>query len=178
MPIIETSRLELRELTKADSYELHKVLGDPETMQFYPSPYTIEAVKGWIDRSIESYKDHGFGLWAVILKETNQFIGQCGISIQNIDGEQVSEIGYHINKQYWNQGYATEASRACMQYGFRQLGLDELFIHTYVKNIPSQRIAEKLGMRKIKEYDKYIQSHGLTWRHVVFEMKKEAFYHI
>ena len=138
-------------------------------MQYYPAPYNKDGVDHWISRSLASYQNNGFGLWAVILKESNRFIGQCGITLQDIDGSSVPEIGYHIHKKFWGQGYATEAARACMVYGFEQLKFDRIFIHTYIKNIPSQRVAEKIGMRKVKEYDKHIQSHNLVWRHVVYE---------
>lgn len=142
-------------------------------MQYYPSPYDITGVTDWIDRSLNSYKQNGFGLWAVILKETNEFIGQCGISIQNINGDLVPEIGYHIKKSHWNKGYATEAAKGCLKYGFDSLKLDTIFIHTYIKNLPSQRIAEKLGMEKTIEYGKYLERHNLTWRHVVYSMSKK-----
>ena len=170
--MIDTDRLGLRELGTDDAESLFEILSDAETMKYYPAPYTIEGVNRWIDKSIESYHKNGFGLWAVILKETNSFIGQCGISLQDIDGEIVPEIGYHIHKRYWNRGYVTEAAKAALQYGFHQFGLKKLFIHTYVKNTPSQRIAEKLGMKKIKEYAKHIESHDVVWKHVVFEMSK------
>jgi RimJ/RimL family protein N-acetyltransferase len=113
-------------------------------------------------------------LWAVILKEEDIFIGQCGISPVHIDGKVLPEIGYHINKKYWCKGYATEAAKACMDYGFIKLGIDELFIHTWTINIPSRRIAEKIGMQEIKEFDKKIPKYGLVMRHVVYTKKKQS----
>lgn len=170
--LIETKRLGLRKLTLEDADLLYEILSDAEVMRYYPAPYTLDQVKDWIGRSMDSYQKNGFGLWAVILKESNRFIGQCGISLQNIDGVYVPEIGYHIHKLYWNQGYATEAAKASLAYGFQNFGFERIFIHTYVKNSPSQRIAEKIGMKKVKEYDKHIRSHHVIWRHVVYEMIK------
>ena len=171
--IIETDRLILRELSLDDTDSLYIILSDEETMKHYPKPYTKEETKGWIERSIKSYKEFGYGLWAVILKESNQFIGQCGISSQDIDGKVVPEIGYHINKKFWNKGYATEAAGACLEYGFTKLSLNEIFIHTYIKNIPSTKIAEKIGMIKRKEYAKVIKKDNVLMQHVVYSFKKK-----
>ena len=171
--LIDTERLGLRKLIKDDCNYLQKMLGDSQTMIYYPATYSIDEVNNWINRSIKSYHKNGFGLWAVILKETNSFIGQCGISLQKIDGKTVPEIGYHINKKHWNHGYATEAAKASLNYGFQYLNLEKIFIHTYINNIPSQRIAKKIGMKKVKEYNKQIKSHNVIWRHVVFEKSKK-----
>ena len=96
--MIETERLSLRELTPEDFMPLYEIVSDPETMQHYPAPFDEERTRGWISWNMENYRRYGFGLWAVVLKETGEFIGDCGISIQNIDGEMLPEIGYHIHK--------------------------------------------------------------------------------
>ncbi len=175
MFLIETERLKLRELKIDDTESLSDILSDPETMNYYPSPYKYNEVETLIKRFIKSYQENGFGLWAVILKDEDKFIGECGISLQNIDGVIVPEIGYHIDKKYWENGYATEAAKASLAYGFEKLNLKEIFIHTYVKNIPSRRVAEKLKMDKKKEYDKYINKDGISMRHIVYSMNIEKF---
>lgn len=175
MKITETDRLLLRQLTEDDALLLYPILSDSETMRFYPSPYDMPAVLNWVQKSILSYEANGFGLWAIILKKSNQFIGQCGISLQNINGKRVPEIGYHIHKSYWGNGLASEAAKGCLKYGFNHLRLEEIFIHTYIKNIPSQRVAEKIGMQKRFEYDKKLANHDLIWRHVVYSYKKDSF---
>ncbi len=124
---------------------------------------------------MRSYRENGFGLWALILKESRRFVGQCGISIQDIDSKKVPEIGYQINKAFWNRGYVTEMAGKCLEYGFDKLELEEIFIHTYVKNIPSIRVAEKLNMTRRKEYDKQVTPDKFM-RHVVFStMGKERY---
>ena len=173
--ILETPRLTLRELTSSDTDDLFGIIGDADTMTYYPSPFTKEESGNWIAKSIRNYSERGHGLWAVILKAENKFIGQCGITIQDIDGSFVPEIGYHINKHYHKKGFATEASLACLKYGFENLELPEIFIHTWVKNIPSQRVAERSGLIKIKIYDKYISSHDLTWPHIVYSLKADEY---
>jgi RimJ/RimL family protein N-acetyltransferase len=168
MFFIETGRLRLRPLAVDDLDALHEILGDAETMQFYPAPYDREGTLRWIHRSRRSYDDFGYGLWAVVLKDSGELIGQCGILNVSIDGEEVPEIAYHIHRSFWNQGYATEAARACLNFGFGDLGLKTLYIHTSLQNVPSQRVAEKIGMQAVKEFDKFLPALGETWRHIVY----------
>lgn len=172
---LETKRLKLRELNENDKDFLYDILSDAETMKYYPSPYNLEQVQKSIQRSINSYKANTFGLWAVILKEQNKFIGQCGITKQDIDGIIVPEIGYHINKEFWSKGFATEASMASLKYGFNNLKLNEIYIHTYVKNIPSRRVAEKLNMKKVKEFEKFIDDYNIFMRHIVYKINYGGF---
>ena len=98
-PIIETLRLVLREYMPEDFDALFEIMSDEETMCHYPAPFDEERTRGWIDWNIQNYREYGFGLWAIILKKTGEFIGDCGITIQNIDGEMLPEIGCHINKK-------------------------------------------------------------------------------
>ena len=97
--VLETERLILREYRLDDFEALFEILSDAETMQHYPKPYDEEMTKHWIEWNIQNYKEYGFGIWAVELKETGTFIGDCGMTIQNIDGELLPEIGYHIHKK-------------------------------------------------------------------------------
>jgi len=173
--IFETERLELRELVLDDAKDLFAILSDQETMQYYPRPYSLEKAADWIRRSTQSYQENQYGLWALVLKSEKKFIGQCGILKIDIDGHPVPEIGYHVNKQYWNKGLATEAAGKCLEYGFDVLALEEIFIHTYVKNVPSRRVAEKLRMQIRKEWDKKVDPSGRIMRHVVFSMKKDEY---
>ena len=96
--MIETERLKLREYTFDDFDSLYEILSDEETMEHYPEPFDKEIVSGWIQWNIDNYAKYGFGLWAVVLKKTGEMIGDCGITIQNIDKELLPEIGYHIHK--------------------------------------------------------------------------------
>lgn len=174
MKVIETDRLILRKLRIEDAPFLYQILSDNETMIFYPSPYDMNSVMKWINKSINSYTENNFGLWAIILKESSQFLGQCGISLQDINGNFVPEIGYHIDKNFWNKAYATEAAKASLSCGFEHLKLDEIFIHTYINNIPSQRVAEKIGMKKLFEYEKNLTAQNIKWKHVVFSSKNNV----
>lgn len=149
--IIETPRLALRELTMDDLECLHTIFSDSESMKHYPKPFILEESKNWIKWNIRNYVAYGFGLWGVVLKDTKQFIGDCGITMQNIDDNMQPEIGYHINKNYTNTGYATEAAQACRNYAFEVLGFKKVYSYMKYTNTASRRIAEKNGMKLIKE---------------------------
>lgn len=152
MHILETERLRLRKFTLGDVDDLSVIFADPITMEFYPATKDRKETKRWIEKNMERYKQYGYGLWAVIRKDTNEFIGDCGISMQNIDGEEKPEIGYHIRRDYWRQGFATEAAVACREYAFGTLGLNEIFSYMKKDNLASRRVAEKVGMTLQKEY--------------------------
>ncbi|WP_277674580.1 GNAT family N-acetyltransferase [Piscibacillus halophilus] len=154
MKIIETERLYLRELVLDDKEELSKVLSDSESMRHYPEPFSEEKVENWILWNTDSYQKYHHGLWAVILKDGDQFIGDCGITMQNIDNELLPEIGFHIIKDYWNNGYATEAALGCKQYAFDVLGYSKIFSYTTLDNISSQRVARNIGMQTYKMFEK------------------------
>lgn len=154
MKIMETERLYLRELLPDDKKELRKVLSDPEAMEFYPNAFSEEEVENWINWNIDNYKKYNHGLWAVILKEGDVFIGDCGITMQSIGDETVPEIGFHIIKEYCNKGYATEAALACKEYGLNILHYPKIFSYTTVRNVPSQKVAKKIGMKIYKHFEK------------------------
>ncbi|QTL97808.1 GNAT family N-acetyltransferase [Iocasia frigidifontis] len=154
MMIIETKRLYLRELIPEDKTNLMKVLSDPESMVYYPHPFSEKEVENWIYWNIENYKKYQHGLWAVIVKKGKVFIGDCGITMQNIGNETVPEIGFHIIKEYCNKGFATEAAMACKEYAFKTLNFPKIFSYTTIKNVPSQKVAEKIGMQNYKYFDK------------------------
>lgn len=153
--IIETDQLILREFTKEDVLAWHNILSDKEGMQYYPKAFDMEKTSSWIVWNLDNYSRYGFGLWAVILKETNQFIGDCGITMQNIYGDDklYPEIGYHLDKQFWCKGYTSEAAKACLQYAFENYDFEEVFAYQKWTNIPSRRVAEKIGMSFRMEYE-------------------------
>jgi len=164
--IIETERLFLRELVENDKEELVKILCDPESMKFYPEPFSDKKVEKWIKWNINNYKQYKHGLWAVILKEGNIFLGDCGVTIQDIDGEKLPELGYHIKKEYCNKGYATEAAKGCMDYVFRNLDYSVLYTYTKYDNRPSFKVAEKNGMEFVKYFTKDVM--GETVKEILF----------
>lgn len=151
--VLETKRLILREMALYDVDDLFEVFSDPEAMQFYPQPFDRQMTQTWIERNVQRYTQHGFGLWALILKQTGKLIGDCGLVVQEVDGVEEIEIGYHICRDLWGKGLATEAAQACRDYGFSQLGFDKLISLISPGNIASRRVAEKNGMRLLKEIE-------------------------
>ena len=151
--ILETERLIIREYTSGDFDALYEILSDAETMKYYPKPYDENGVRRWINWCIDSYRQYGFGLWALELKETGTFIGDCGISMQNIDGEMLPEIGYHVHKKYWRQGYAKEACAAVKDWFFKNTEHDSVYSYMNKENVASYATATANGMTRIKAYE-------------------------
>ncbi|WP_289284636.1 GNAT family N-acetyltransferase, partial [Parablautia intestinalis] len=144
--VIETERLLLREFTHEDFPALFEIVSDPETMRHYPQPFDENRTKDWIEWNLQNYKEHGFGLWAVVLKETGEFIGDCGLTIQIIDGESLPEIGYHIHKNYWRKGFGSEAASAVRDWAFMNTEYDCLYSYMKYANIGSYSTAIAIGM--------------------------------
>jgi len=150
--ILETKRLILRELNDDDFDSLKKVLSDPITMKFYPEPYDDNGVRKWIRWCKASYEKRGFGLWAVILKETGEIIGDCGVSMQTIDDELKPEIGYHLRRDYHRMGFGSEMAQAVKDYFFNNFDFDEVYSYMNKDNIASYKTAEKNGMTFLHIY--------------------------
>lgn len=144
--ILETPRLRLRQFTPADADALEQVLSDPVAMEWYPAPFTREGVENWINRNIERYDREGHGLWALVVKSTGEMIGDCGCIVQEVEGKKAIEIAYHVRRDLWGNGYATEAARACIEFAFDRLGAERVISMIRPGNISSRRVAEKNGL--------------------------------
>jgi RimJ/RimL family protein N-acetyltransferase len=154
--VLQTARLQLREFIQQDADALALVLSDPETMRYYPVPYDRAGVEQWIERNRQRYRDDGVGLWAMELTappdtEVQKIIGDCGIILQEVEGERLYEIGYHLRRDFWGQGLATEAAIACRDWAFARLKADRLISLIRPENLPSCRVAERTGMTVWKE---------------------------
>ena len=148
---IETTRLLLRRLTRDDVDAIFAIIGDPIAMQYYPRTFTREDAAEWIDRNLSRYEKDGYGWLAIVLKSSGEVIGDCGLSWQLADEEPVLELGYHLRRDHWGHGYATEAAQACMEYAFCVLKLDRLVSLIKPENIPSRRVAERNRMSADRE---------------------------
>jgi RimJ/RimL family protein N-acetyltransferase len=169
MIILETGRLLLRTFVPDDVDALARVLSDPETMRYYPAPFDRPGVADWIARNQHRYKTDGHGLWAMVVRSSAELIGDCGLVRQDIDGQAEIEIGYHTRRDLWGQGLATEAARACRNYGFQTFSIDRLISLIRPENLPSRRVAKKNGMQVIKE---------VVWKnvpHLVYAINRKEF---
>ena len=144
--VLETERLYFREMNQSDFNSLCKILQDEDTMYAYEGAFSDKEVQEWLDRQISRYQKWNFGLWAVILKETDEMIGQCGLTMQPWKETEVLEVGYLFNRLYWHKGYATEAAIACKNYAFKILKADEVCSIIRDTNIASQNVAVRNGM--------------------------------
>ena len=144
--ILETDRLRLREFISQDADALEAVLGDAVAMQYYPAPFDRQGVEEWIERNRDRYQHEGYGLWAMLLRDSEELIGDCGCFLRDVDGRNDVEIGYHVRRDLWGNGYATEAAQACMQYAFTKLGVDRVISLIRPENVQSIRVAEKNGL--------------------------------
>ena len=150
--ILKTERLFLREMDPEDYDALYVVLTDTDIMQHYPYTFDEKKVGEWIERNMNRYKENGFGLWAVCLKETGEMIGDCGLTLQNIEGEMLPEIGYHIRRDCQRKGFAKEAAIAVRDWAFRNTDFPALYSYCKYTNMPSIKTAEAIGMHLDKEY--------------------------
>lgn len=168
--ILKTDRLILRKMTEADFPALCAIMQDEKVMYAYEHAFSDKEVKEWLDQQIKRYKADGFGLWAVISRETQTMIGQCGITMQEWDGREIPEIGYMFAKAFWHQGYATEAAAACKDYAFSHLEMESIYSIIRDTNTLSQNVARRNGMavcgRQMKHY------YNMDMPHLVFRVKR------
>lgn len=143
--MIMTDRLLLREMEETDFDALYAVLADSDIMQHYPYPFDENRVRNWILRNQERYRSFGFGLWAVCLRDSGEMIGDCGLTMQNINGSIKPEIGYHIRKDHQRKGIAKEAASAVRDWAFANTPFRILYSYMMSSNIPSARCAESWG---------------------------------
>jgi RimJ/RimL family protein N-acetyltransferase len=168
----DTERLRFRRFVPEDVDFMHSLLCDPEHMRFYPRTYSRDEARAWLEWQFSLYREHGFGLWMLELKDTGEPVGQCGFTIQDVEGDKEVEIGYHISKHYWRQGLAYEAAAACRDYAFEVLGLERIVITTGTDNIPSQGVARKVGMTYDREYIKVRE--GRELRQQLYTLEKSS----
>lgn len=168
--ILETERLYLREMEQSDFDSLCRILQDDKVMYAYEGAFSDDEVHEWLDRQIARYNKWNFGLWAVILKENDEMIGQCGLTMQPWKDKEVLEIGYLFQYRYWYKGYATEAAEACKKYAFETLNADEVCSIIRDTNTPSQKVAIRNGMVKKDRFVKHYKGVDMPhFRYVVFK---------
>jgi RimJ/RimL family protein N-acetyltransferase len=149
-----TERLAFREMTVDDLDAMSGLLGDREVMAFYPHPFDRAETVDWIEWNRRLYRQHGFGLWVVEQRDGGLFVGDCGLTPQEVDGRVEIEVGYHVRGAFQRRGYATEAAAATRDHARDILGLDRLIAIIDPGNVASQRVAEKIGLSLEKVVDR------------------------
>lgn len=168
--ILETQRLYLRRLEQSDFDSLCRILQDEQTMYAYEGAFSNSEVQEWLDRQLDRYNKYGFGLWAAVLKESGEMIGQCGLTMQPWKDKEVLEIGYLFCRSYWHNGYATEAARACKKYAFEVLNADEVCSIIRDTNTASQNVAIRNGMSVADKWTKHYR--GVDMPHYRYVVRK------
>lgn len=168
--ILETKRLYLREMQQSDFDSLCQILQDKDTMYAYEGAFCDDEVQEWLDRQILRYRKWGFGLWSVIQKETDEMIGQCGLTMQPWKETEVLEIGYLFRRSYWHRGYATEAAKACKTYAFEVLRADAVCSIIRDTNIASQNVAIRNGMTIADTWTKHYR--GVDMPHLRYVVQR------
>lgn len=166
---LNSDRIYLQEISQDDYKALSKILQDEEVMYAYNGAFSDEETQNWLDNQLKRYNELGFGLWAVILKETGEMIGQCGLTIQDCKEQKVLEIGYLFQKKFWHKGYATEAAKICKEYAFKVLEAESVYCIIRDTNIASQNVALRLGMKKIDSFTKHYR--GIEMPHYLYQLK-------
>jgi RimJ/RimL family protein N-acetyltransferase len=169
--IMETERIYLREMDGNDYEDLSEILQDKDVMYAYEHSFSDDETKEWLEKQFKRYKEYGFGLWALIDKKTQEFIGQCGLSIQNVNNKEYLEIGYLLKTKYWHNGFAAEAANACKNYAFDKLNAEAVYSIIRVDNMPSQKVAERIGMKIEEEFIKHY--YNMEMPHYLYSIKKE-----
>lgn len=167
--LLETPRLALRELVADDLSAMHDVLGDPVAMAAYEGGFTRAESAEWIARQRARYVD-GLGLWAVVLRETGEVIGDCGVTRQRVEGDEVLEVGYHLARAHWHRGYATEAARGCPDWAFGTLDADAVWAKVRDTNLASMNVAIRLGMTVRRRF--VVRYRGVDMPHLAFAVDR------
>lgn len=174
---LRTARLWLRRWRSDDREPLAALTADPEVMRHFPACLSREESDALFDRIGQHFADHGFGLWAVEVPGVTPFAGFVGLAIPPYTAHFTPcvEVGWRLTREYWGHGYATEAAREAVAYGFTQVGLDELVSMTVPANIRSRGVMERIGMTRDPEGDfdhpRLPKGHPLE-RHVLYRLRR------
>ena len=169
--VLETPRLVLREMGMEDRGALASILQDERVMYAYNGAFSEEETEAWLEKQLRRYREYGFGLWAAVLRDTGEMVGQCGITMQEYGGGLVPEIGYLLAYAYWHRGYAQESVSACVDYAFRTLGAGHVTAQIRPNNLPSVKVAERLGMTVRSQFVKRYR--GKDMIHLIYYLEKQ-----
>jgi RimJ/RimL family protein N-acetyltransferase len=179
IPRLETERLILREWRAADRAPFAAMNADPRVAEFLSRPLDRAASDAFVDRIVAHWADDGHGLWAVEVREDGRFIGFVGLTPPNFEAEFTPcvEIGWRLAPDAWGRGYATEAARAALRFGFDELGLEEIVSFTVPANVRSRAVMERIGLRRdpADDFDNPNLAAGHRLRpHVLYRLSRDV----
>ena len=165
-PTLYTSRLQLREWSIEDADAAYQMYGDREVMRFLGNGQIVPDVAAqriWLAERIERYRGaafDGLGVWAVVERDTEQVVGTILLKPLPPTDLQI-EVGWHLVRRVWGKGYASEAARVVMRYGFVDLRLDYILAVIKPENVRSAAVARRIGMRWLERTDRYYDGEEL-----------------
>ncbi len=177
VPTLRSERLLLRGWREEDLAPFASLNADPEVMAHFPSRMTRAESDAALERIAEGFRTHGFGLWAVEVRGGPSFIGFTGLGVPSFESHFTPcvEVGWRLARAHWGQGYATEAARAVIRFGFEQKGLEEIVSFTATTNTRSMAVMARLGMTRdpAEDFDhpKLPEGHALR-RHVLYRLRR------
>jgi len=151
--MIDTKRLTLRKMKEDDAVAFLDIFSDPEAMKYFGVIFDRPRMDKWVRDNLDHEEKYGFSLLSVVLKEDGEVIGDCGLETDEINGQTIVGMGFDFRRKYWGNGYATEAARAVLEYGFTEFDFDKISGWIDPENAPSQRVAERIGMT----VERYVQ---------------------
>ena len=173
--MILTNRLILRTWKDSDLHPFIEMGKDPEVMRFFPNTLTEEETQANFQRIQIHFQTHGFGPYVLELKKNQEFIGFTGLFVLDFEASFAPcvEIGWRLKKQAWGFGYATEAAKECLQYGFNSLHLESIYSFTSILNTPSENVMKRIGMTQVGTFahPKLESDHPLS-KHLLYQIEK------
>lgn len=176
--IFESDRLGFRLWKELDKEAFAKMNSNEEVMRYFPKPLNYKESDEFYNRIQEHFNTNGYGLWVAEIKDTKEFIGFIGLLIATFQAEFTPcvEIGWRLDNKYWNKGYATEGAKACLEYGFNELKLNQIYSFTAIINKPSQNVMNKIGLKKIDEFlHPKVEEGDPLKPHVLYRIDKEEY---
>lgn len=176
MIYLETSRLLIRDWIETDLEPFKLLNADVQVMQYFPKTLTHDETDIFYEMIQAEFRKHGFGLYAIEVKDNKEFIGFIGFHLAtfNADFTPCREIGWRLKKDAWGKGYATEGAKACLEYGMKQLGFNEVYSFTAEINKPSHHVMEKIGLRFVKDFNHpQIVSGSPLVKHVLYHISRK-----
>jgi RimJ/RimL family protein N-acetyltransferase len=170
---IKTDRLLMRRWQDSDREPFAALNADPETMRYFPQTLDRAASDAFVDRIESRFEAQGYGLWALELAASGEFIGYTGLASMpdGVPGAGGMEIGWRLTRHAWHHGYATEAARAARGVAFDGAGLPEIWSMTAVLNEPSQAVMRRIGMTEVARFDHPAVPQGHEVRpHVLYRL--------
>lgn len=169
--ILESERLGFRFLDQEDAAPLKEILGDPQVMYAWEHSFTQKEIQEWLWENQRRYQEDGYSYFAAVLKNSGKLAGVIGPLVEKLETGNKTGIGYILKKEYWGKGLCVEGAKACMEYAFSILEAEEVIAEIRPENIPSRRVAERLGMKVTGQLVKTYR--GKKMPHLIYSRSRE-----